>query len=341
MRRRLVLLALLLGVGRCALATEALLVYSYDSFASWGPAVQIEQRFEELYDVDLQFLAPSDSREMLARLISEKDAGLPTADVFIGVEAADLPRLRTLDLFDPLTKAMVPTLAAVPEALLVDPELRLVPYEHGYVTLVYDSDAVSEDILPRTFEQLLDPALRQSLILEDPRISSPGLSFLLWTIHRFGDPGYLDYWRLLLPNVLTIVGGWSEAYNLFLAGEAPIVVSFSTDTAYSVITGGGTRYRVLLLDNQGYRNVYLAGVVRGTAHPMLARALLDLLLSLEIQETIPTTEWMFPARADALLPIPFYQHAVTPPSPVRLSSDLIGAHLDRWLAEWARLIVGG
>ncbi|UCF10238.1 MAG: thiamine ABC transporter substrate-binding protein, partial [Candidatus Bipolaricaulota bacterium] len=202
------------------------------------------------------------------------------------------------------------------------------------------SERVTLEELPRTFEDLVDPAFREMLILEDPRVSSPGLSFLLWTIAEYGDPGYLDYWERLLPNVLTIAGGWSAAYNIFLSGEAPIVVSFSTDTAYSVIANESLRYRVLLLNNAGYRTVYLMGVVRGGDRPALARALLEIVLSLPIQETIPTTEWMFPAHPEALLPIPFYQHAVVPPRAVMLPAETVDANLDRWLSEWSRAVVG-
>ena len=341
MRTALVLLALTVAVSGTAISTDTLIVYTYDSFASWGPATAIEQSFEAQYDVDLQFLALSDSREMLSRLIAERTAGLRTADVFLGVEAADLARVKQLDLFRPLSVEDVPGLDAISETLFVDPEQALVPYEHGFVTLVYDSDALSAASLPRTFDDLLRPEFREMLILEDPRVSSPGLSFLLWTIHQFGDPGYLDYWRRLLPNVLTIVGGWSQAYSLFLAGEAPMVVSFSTDTAYSVIANGTTRYRVLLLNNQGYRNIYLMGVVRGTAHLSLAFALVDLVLSVPIQESLATTEWMFPANPDALLPIPFYQHAVVPPLPVMLAPSDVQENLERWLSEWARVIQSG
>jgi thiamine transport system substrate-binding protein len=341
MRVALIFFFVLMAAVAMATAEDVLLVYTYDSFASWGPAAAIEASFEDRYDVDVQFLALSDSREMLARLIDETGAGRPTADVFIGVEAADLARVKRLGLFEPLSPAEVPSLDAIPEPLLLDPDRSLVPYEHGYITLVYDAEAMGETPLPRTFEELAGPEYREMLILEDPRISSPGLSFLLWTIHRFGDPGYLQYWDDLLPNVLTIAGGWSEAYNLFLAGEAPMVVSFSTDTAYSVIAADSTRYRVLLLDNQGYRTLYLMGVVRDSPRPILARALIDLVLSVPIQELIPTTEWMFPAHPDALLPIPFYQYAVVPPQPVMLDPEFVDQNLDRWLREWARAIFTG
>ena len=318
-----------------------LIVYTYDSFASWGPARSIEGAFEEMHPVDVQFIATADSRAMLVKLVEERAAGKQGADVFIGVEAADLSRIAEYDLFLPLTPAEIPHLASLPSALLIDPKMAAIPYEHGYITFVYDSKSLPTQEIPRTFEELLEDQYARKLILEDPRISSPGLSFLLWTIDRFGDPGYLDFWTRLAPNILTIAGGWSEAYDLFLAGEAPVVLSFSTDTAYSVIEGGSDRYRIMLLDNQGYQNIYFMGVVRGTTQEALAKEFLDFVLSPTVQEQIPTTEWMFPANPEALLPVSFYQYAVTPPQSVMLSPNEVGQHLDRWLREWARVIVGG
>lgn len=328
----------LLSLGRGQVTQ--LVVYTYDSFASWGPAAFIEAEFEKTHSgVDVVFIATADSRAMLAKLLAERAAGSQGCDVFIGVEAADLARVA--GLFLPLRPEELPHLAAVPEELLLDPELAAIPYEHGYITFVYDSQALPTEEVPRTFAELLDPRYRRMLILEDPRTSSPGLSFLLWTIHQFGDPGYLDYWRALLPNVLTIAGGWGEAYDLFLAGEGPVVLSFSTDTAYSVIEAGSARYKVMLLNNQGYRNIYHMGIVRGTAQAELAREFLDFVLSPAVQERIPTTEWMFPANRAALLPVQWYQYAVVPPWPVMLPPEEVGKNLDRWLREWSGIIVGG
>lgn len=344
MRRWMAVVVLLSGVCLTSLGQAdrtPFVVYTYDSFASWGPASDVEQAFEAAYPVDVRFVAIADSRSMLTRLLQERESGRQGADVFIGIEAADLARTRKLDLFLPLQPEAVPNLSAVDRSLLLDPTTSLIPYEHGYITFVYDSERVQTGTLARTFEELLDPRYRRQIILEDPRMSSPGLSFLLWTIDRYGDPGYLDYWRRLAPNVLTVTSGWGEAYDLFLAGEAPIVLSFSTDTAYSVIDHGSARHKVMLLENQGYANIYYMGVVRGTAHPEWATAFLDLVLSPDIQSLIPTTEWMFPANPEALLPVAFYQHAVTPPQPVMVASELVDANLDRWLRDWALVILGG
>lgn len=329
----------LLSVGSAQV--PKLVVYTYSSFASWGAAPFIEGEFEKEHQVDVEFIATGDARMMLAKLIAERAAGEQGADVFIGVGSVDLSKAGSRDLFISLTEEDVPNLASVRQDLLIDPTNSLIPYEHSYITLVYDSQVLTVEDVPLTFEQLLDPKYEKMLILEDPRTSSVGLAFLLWTIHQYGDSGYLDYWRKLLPNVLTITQGWSAAYDLFLAGEAPIVASFSTDTAYSVIEEGSARYRVMLLNSQGYRNIYLMGIVQGTEQEELSKELLNFVLSLEVQEKILTTEWVFPANRATLLPVPFYQNAVFPPDPVMIPPEQVGENLDRWLREWATVVVGG
>ncbi len=327
--------------GLTGIGAEKLVVYTYSSFASWGAAPYIEEAFEQDRQVDVEFVATGDARMMLAKLIAEQEAGKPGADVFIGVEAGDLSTALDHDVFFPLTKGDIPNLASVRQDLLIDATNSLIPYEHSYIALVYDSEALAVEDLPRTFEALLEPTYENMIILEDPRTSSVGLAFLLWTILEHGDPEYLEYWRKLLPNVLTVTSGWSEAYDLFLAGEAPIVVSFSTDTAYSVIEEGSARYKILLPNSQAYRSVYFMGIVNGTQQLELTKELLNFVLSPQVQERIPTTEWMFPANRETLLPVLFYQNAVFPPDPVMVAPEEVGKHLDRWLREWARIVVGG
>lgn len=330
----LILALALLGSAR------ELVVYTYDSFVSWGPALAIKEKFEALFPgVTLTWVAVGDSSEMLSRLIAELRLGLPTADVFLGLADVELPRALAHNVFQPYDPARIPNLADVPSDLIFDPTGHVLPYDHGYVTFVYDSELLPEELVPQTLDDLLRPELKGKIIVTDPRTSSPGLSFLLWTIAHYGE-GWLAFWQRLIPNLLTITKGWSEAYDLFLAGEAPIVLSYSTDTAYSYIEHGSLRYRVITPGGEAFRQVEGMGIVRTCRDLDLAHAFLNLVLSVEIQELIPTTQWMFPVNARARLPAG-YEYAVIPERPVSLPPELVGEKLEGWLSQWQRLLIGG
>lgn len=332
--------ALLLAAVAVLGAARELVVYTYDSFVSWGPALAIKERFEAMFPgVTLTWVAVGDSSEMLSRLIAELELGATQADVFLGLADVELPRALAYNVFQPYDPTKIPNLADVPEELIFDKTGHVIPYDHGYVTFVYDSELLPEELVPKTLDDLLRPELKGKIIVTDPRTSSPGLSFLLWTITHYGE-GWLDYWRKLIPNLLTITKGWSEAYDLFLAGEAPIVLSYSTDTAYSYIEHGSLRYLVITPDGEAYRQVEGMGIVSGTDEPELAHAFLNLVLSVEIQELMPTTQWMFPVNAKAKLP-EGYEYAVIPEKPVALDPAVVGEKLEEWLNLWQSLLIGG
>ena len=43
-----------------------------------------------------------------------------------------------------------------------------------------------------------------------------------------------DAWKKLAPKIVTVTQGWSEAYGLFLKGEADMVLSYTTSPAYHI-----------------------------------------------------------------------------------------------------------
>jgi len=130
---------------------------------------------------------------------------------------------------------------------LFDPFDRAVPFDTGYVSLVYDGTAIEA---PETFEGLLDDEHAGALIAQNPGASTTGRSFLLHTVHRFGDGpdgsveggdgdpdyDYLDYWAELQDNDVRVLGSWDDAYAAW-SGEAPMVVSYSTDQVFASMEG--------------------------------------------------------------------------------------------------------
>lgn len=337
MKKFLLLLLCVVSLTHLAWGTE-LVVYTYDSFVAWGPALAIKEAFEKAHPgVTLVWIATRDSSEMLARVIAELELGLPTADVFVGLADVEVPRALARNVFRPLAPERLAHLADVPADLRIGDDAFVVPFDYGYITLVYDVRALPAELVPRTLDDLLRPELKGKIVLQDPRTSSPGLSFLLWTIAHYGED-WPAFWEKLLANVLTVTRGWIESYDMLEAREALLGVSYSTDEAFTQIVYGELRRRVLTPDGEAFRQVEYMGIVRTTQKAELAHALLDLILSPEIQELIPTSQWMFPANATARVPEAFAKYAVIPAHPVSLDLDTVAANLTAWLRTWEEIL---
>ena len=96
------------------------------------------------------------------------------------------------------------------------------------------------------------------IVLQDPRTSAPGLGFLLWMRQVYGDKAG-EAWTKLKPRIVTFTKGWSEAYGLFLKGEADMVMSYTTSPAYHVGAEKKTNYKAAPFAEGHYMHVELAG----------------------------------------------------------------------------------
>jgi len=273
-------------------------------------------------------------------------AGNPVADVLFGVDTTFLSRALEADLFVPYQS---PALVEVLPGLAVDPEHRVTPIDYGDVCLNYDKAAFDGLPPPQSLADLTDPAYRGLLTVEDPATSSPGLAFLLATIATYGESGdytWGDYWADLRANDVTVSASWEEAYyGVFSGGsgegDRPIVVSYASSPPAEVIFADPpvTEAPTAVITAGCFRQVEYAGILRGTRQEAGARALIDFMLGERFQEDIPLNMFVFPARADADLPAEFVAYTVVPASPLTMDPAAIEANRERWIEEWASIVL--
>ncbi len=309
--------------------TEKLVVYTYDAFGDTLQTAVVEH-FRATYDVAVRFERFEDTGGLFNQVYLERKR--PRGDVVIGLDTTYLTRVYADDL---LVAYEPPGLTLVSDALIVDPEYRAVPFDYGGVLLNYDSEALSDP--PGTWEELLDPRLKDAIIVMNPATSSPGRNFLLLTVEQFGEEGFLDFWRRLKPNVLTVTGGWSDGYGLYTQGEAPIVLSYDTSPAYHREFEDTTRYRNLVIADVAYAQVEVAGIIRGSANTANARRLMDYIVSPPFQQLIPLSQFMYPIHPEAELPASFAagRRAGTL---VTLDEGMIADRLADWIKDWEEVM---
>ena len=314
-----------------AVVENKLVIYSYDSFATdWGPAAQVIPPFEEKYGIEVELKSAGDAGQILSRVILEKDS--PKADIIIGIDNNMLAKALSEDILD----VYKPTnISRVSDHLIFDDTYHAVPFDYGFFAVNYDSQKL--DNPPASLEDLTKPEYADSLILMDPRTSSPGLGFLLWTIAVYGDD-FPDYWDRLKPSILTIADGWDSGYGLYTAGEAPMVLSYTTSPPYHVEYEETDRFRAIVFEEGNYMQIESMSILKGAAHRENAEKFIEYMLTDDFQKAIPLTNFMMPVTEDTELPSSF-DYAPVSDNPLLLSTADIEENLDEWLAVWLKTAV--
>ncbi len=344
MKRMLILLLLgSLALTACGPREPATLtVMTHDSFAA---SEEVIRAFEQENNVRLTFLASGDTGAALNKAILSKDA--PLADVFYGVDNTFLSRALEADIFEPYRS---PLLAEIPAEFQLDPQFRALPVDYGDVCINYDRAYFAEHGLPipQSLEDLTRPEYRGLLVVENPATSSPGLAFLLATVARFGDPGYLDFWRALRENDVLVAPDWETAYYTHFSGSSgrgpyPMVVSYGSSPPAEVIFAKEPPEEAptasLVGPGMCFRQVEFVGILKGTRNRDLARKFVDFMLSVRFQEDMPLQMFVFPVHPKAKLPEAFVRYAQIPEEPATLDPALIAANREKWIQAWTETVL--
>jgi thiamine transport system substrate-binding protein len=313
-------------------------VATYDSFTGEGTAGNwLKRHFEERYpDVTVSFTTPQNG---INEFIQRRKQGAPIdPDLYVGLNTGELVRIDE-ELDTPLFAASSDSLergGAVKDALRIDPQGRAIPYDTGYICLVYDEGAIEA---PMDFDALLREEYRGDLLTENAQQSDPGRAFLLWSIIANGEDGYIDYWEQLLDNDVQILSDWGTTYQAYMDGEAPMVVSYSTDQVYYHGEGVDmSRHQIGFLNDQGYANPEGMAMFSDASQSDLARRFMDFMLTPEAQAAIAQRNVQFPAVEGVDLPEDFSQYAYEPPEPVTFTYDELAGNVESWIDDWARTV---
>jgi thiamine transport system substrate-binding protein len=329
MKTLLLATGIALAASTAAAERPVLTVLTYDSFVSdWGPGPAIKAAFEAECGCDLRLIGAGDGAALLARVRLE--AGRGGADVVLGLDTNLTAAAAATGLFAP--HGIEPPPLDLP--VTWDDPLFL-PYDWGWFAFVHDTTRLPE--APASFEALAASDVR--IVIQDPRSSTPGLGLVMWVEAAYGDRAG-EIWAGLADNIVTVTPGWSEAYGLFLQGEADMVLSYTTSPAYHRIAEGDATKAAAAFAEGHYMQVEVAGVLAAAPQPELARDFLRFMLTDAFQGAIPTTNWMYPAVTPAAgLPEGFgtlHAPAVSLLFPPEEAEARRAAAIETWRAALAR-----
>ena len=304
--------------------TPELVVYTYDSFVSdWGPGPAIEKAFEETCGCDLKLVGIGDGAALLARL--KLEGARSDADVVMGLDTSLIAAAKETGLF---AETVVEADYALP---IVWNDPVFAAYDWGYFAFVHNKELDA----PANFKALGESDLK--IVIQDPRSSTPGLGLLMWVKAAYGDEAPA-IWDAMADNIVTVTKGWSEAYGLFLEGEADMVLSYTTSPAYHLIAEEDDGKAAAAFDEGHYMQIEVVGKLAGSDQAELADKFLNFMVSDAAQTILPTTNWMYPAVTPAAgLPAGFETLTVPEKALLTPVAD-VPAIREEALAEWLKAL---
>jgi len=286
---------------------------THDSFVMSKTQVQ---DFDKKTGYTLHLIKAGDAGALVNRLILTKT--MPIADAVFGIDN---------------------TFAGKAEAngLIAG---KLTPTDFGDVCMNYDKTwfAAHHVAPPTSIDQLTAPAYKGLTVVEDPNLSSTGLSFLATTVEKYGA-NYVQYWKALNANRLKVDNGWENAYYTDFSGSSghgkyPIVLSYASSPA-DEIRSNGVSETASIMDGCFKQTEYV-GVLKGARNPTAAQAVIDYLLAPAFQQTFPSTMYMYPI--DMTQPIPSSWKTAAPLPGKTYGDNLDFNHDEKtWLAAWSAI----
>jgi thiamine transport system substrate-binding protein len=285
-------LFLLLTLAIFATNKPTLTIYTYDAFASsWGPAPKIKQAFEKEHNCNVKFVGVSSSIGALRKI--QLEGKKTKADILLGLDTSIAQVAKKTGLFVP--HELNTSALDLPTPYADD---TFAPFDYSFFAFVYDENKVKK--VPTSFEALASMPKEFKIVMQDPRSSTAGLGLLLWVKSVYGDKAS-EYWKHLSPFILTVTKGWSEAYGLFLKGEADMVLSYTTSPAYHIVDENKTNIKAAAFTDGHYGQVEVAAILKTSKHQALAKKFLAFMHTKTFADIIPTANWAYPVVKGATL----------------------------------------
>lgn len=330
------------GSGDDAGGKEVTLV-THDSFAASKPVLR---EFTKKTGYRIKVLRGGDAGSAVNQAVLNKDN--PQGDVFFGVDNTLLSRPLDKGVFAPYRAK---GLDKVPRKLRADQgKHRVTPVDSGQICVNYDRGYFEKKKItpPKTLADLAKPRYKNLLVTENTATSSPGLAFLLATVHAYGGH-WRSYWKKLRANGVDVVDSWGQAYNDRFTGsrggkgkgDRPLVVSYASSPPAEVqgVKPRPKQAPTGIAKGTCFQQTEYAGLLSGAKNAKGGKALLDFLLSRDFQEDMPLQMYVNPARGDAKLPKLFTEYGADVGDAARVEPAKIARHREQWIKAWTSLVV--
>ena len=304
---------------------NTLTIYTYDSFVSdWGPGPIIKKKFEDKFKIHLEFITVDSAATLLTKVILEGSS--TKADIVLGLDMNLLDEANKSNLF---FKHSLEHLINIIDLPIEWESENFAPYNYGYFAFVYNNKKFTNP--PNSMEELINNTDAR-IVIQDPRTSTPGLGLLTWIKAIYGNKAG-DAWEKLNKKIISVTKGWTDAYyNIFLAGEADMVLSYTTSPAAHIMFENNYDYSAINFSEGNYITIEFAGILKSSKNKLLAKKFLRFMLTEDFQSIIPLTNIMYPVIKINDLPEAYKSLEI--PKVLQIDPTIINTNKEDWIEEW-------
>ena len=322
---RILIFSLFFVISLKAFSKEPLTIYTYGSFVSeWGPGPIIEKKFEEKFNQDINFISVDSAATLLTKIILEGPS--TKADIVLGLDMNLLEEANQSNLFDNHSLENLNNRLVLPIKWKSE---KFVPYNYGYFAFVYNNKKFKN--VPKSMKELINNT-EARIVIQDPRTSTPGLGLLTWMKSIYGE-NVNSEWKKLNKKIISVTKGWTDAYyNIFLAGEADLVLSYTTSPAAHIMFEENYDFSAISFNEGNYLTIEFAGILKSSKNKSIAKNFLNFMLSEDFQSVIPSTNIMYPVTKIKKLPEAYQFLKI--PKVLQLDPSIIKSNKEVWIEEW-------
>jgi len=257
---------------------ELIVVGSSSFIGPYGPGPELKTRFEKICLCDVRLVDGGGVELLLNKLSMANEV----FDVVVGLDQIHLKRFANSVKWRALKVPDRNWLPVVKENYY----RNFLPYDWSPMTFIFKKNSG----LPAKgkIANFLDQLRSKSLMLQDPRLSTPGLQFVLW---NWLLP---DSFLRLSAKVKMLAPDWSAAYGLFRKGQALATFTYQTSIVYHWVEEKDESFQVAEFDEGHVAQIEFAAVPDLCRSCGLAERFVEFMTEGDSQRIIMSKNFMLP-----------------------------------------------
>jgi ABC-type Fe3+ transport system substrate-binding protein len=322
---------LLPATGAFAASADLVAAAEAEGTVTWYTTMIVDQAvrpivaaFEAKYPKIKVEFSRAGSGDTALKIINEGQAGRMMGDVFDGT--ATFASVMPAGAVEPY----VPESAAGLGEGFKDPDGHWHALNFYFLTVVYNTDLVSAEEAPKTFEDLLDPKWKDQMVwsvVPEP-VAAPGMAGnMLMSMGEEKGMEYLD--KLAAQNITNMTSSQRTVLDRVIVGDFPIgLMCFNHHVAISQDKGAPIDW---IRMEPVVASASLLGLIKGGPNPNAGKLLIDFILSEEGQTVLATTGYL-PTRPGIEAKVPeLLPDGPTPFATQFMSPSLVEQELPGWI----------